>query len=269
MSDQNFNQFVPPPPPMAPPPEPAKVEGPVMSTGQTLTGIFFEPGNTFASFRNKPRFLVALLISLLAIMIFFVSYTERIGFARIGREAIEKSPRAESMTAEQKEQQLKYSTGTVAKIVTYVITPFAIVLITGLGAAIYLLGGLMMGGRMNYWQALGVWVYSSFPPIIISTVLNMVLLFIMNPDTYDIVRGQRRGLVQANLGFLVNAKDSPQIATLLGSFDLIAIYGLFLVALGLRKAGKLSAGAAWAVVLVLFIIGVIVRVGGSLFTGAM
>jgi hypothetical protein len=173
------------------------------------------------------------------------------------------------MTPEQKDLQLKMSSGLIAKVITYASLPVIGVLIAAIGAAIYLLGGMMMGGRMNYWQALGVWVYSSFPPLLVMTILNFVLMFILDPDSYDVVHAQRRGLVNANLRFLVDPKASPGISTFLGSLDLIAIYGLVLAAIGLRKAGKLSSGAAWAVVLVIFSIGVIARVGFSFFTGAM
>jgi hypothetical protein len=240
-----------------------------MSLGQTITGIFFEPGNVFASFRNKPRFLVVLIISIILFSSFFVVYTQKIGFERIQKEALEKSPRAQDMTADQKDLQLKMSSGLIAKVITYASLPVVGVLIAAIGAAIYLLGGMMMGGRMNYWQALGVWVYSSFPPLLVMTILNFVLMFILDPDTYDVVHGQRRGLVNANLRFLVDPKTSPATSTLLGSFALIAIYGLVLAAIGLRKAGKLSSDPAWAVVLVIFLIGVGARVGFSLFTGAM
>jgi hypothetical protein len=53
------------------------------------------------------------------------------------------------------------------------------------------------------------------------------------------------------------------LATALGSLDLFALYGLFLAALGLRKVARLSSGSAWAIVLGLWLLGVVARTIGS------
>jgi hypothetical protein len=66
---------------------------------------------------------------------------------------------------------------------------------------------------------------------------------------------------------LVDLKASPVLGSLLSSFDLIAFYGLFLAALGLRKAAKMSSGSAWAIVLTIWSIGVIVRLAFAAITG--
>ncbi|HXL79637.1 MAG TPA: hypothetical protein VN951_02080, partial [Pyrinomonadaceae bacterium] len=102
---------------------------------------------------------------------------------------------------------------------------------------------------------------------VVSMILNIVLLFLKSPDDYDIVRASRRGLVQANLGLLIDMKAAPVLGTLLSSIDLFAFYGLFLAALGLKKVGKMSSGAAWGIVLTIWIIGVIVRCAFAGITG--
>jgi hypothetical protein len=75
------------------------------------------------------------------------------------------------------------------------------------------------------------------------------------------------GLARANLSLLVSPKEQPVLATLLGSIDLIAFYGLFLGAVGLRKVAKLSSGSAWAIVLMIWVLGVIIRVAMSAIFG--
>ena len=60
------------------------------------------------------------------------------------------------------------------------------------------------------------------------------------------------------------------LGALLGSFDLFTFYGLFLGALGLRKVGKLSSGAAWTIVLGLWLVGVLIKVSwAAAFGGGM
>ena len=105
------------------------------------------------------------------------------------------------------------------------------------------------------------------PPLVVSMILNIVLLFLKSPDGFDIVRASRRGLVQANLGILADLKASPVLGTFLSSIDVFAFFGLFLAALGLRIVGKMSSGSAWGIVLTIWIIGVIVRCAFAGITG--
>lgn len=269
MSDQDTSGWQPPPPPNVPLNDAEQITGPQMSVGQTLTGIFFEPTKTFESLRARPRFLIATVITIVAIMAFFTLFYQRIGQEKIVRAAIENSPRAADLSPEQREQQIQMQTKPIVKAIGFVAPVIGIAIFFAAGAGLYLLGAMLMGGKLSYKQSLAVWVYSGFPPALIAMVLNVVLLFIKSEDSYDIVQASRSGLVQANLSFLVDAKTSPAIWAILGSIDVFQFYGMFLAALGLRIVGKLSSGSAWAIVLTLFVIGVVLKVGGSILFGAM
>lgn len=269
MSDQNTSEFQPPPPPEFPPGAVEQQIEPQMSVGQTLTGIFFEPTRTFESLRARARFLVALIISIVAIMAFTVLFLQRVGYERITREAIENSPRAADLSPEQREQQIQMQTKPVFKVIGYVAPVIGIAVFFAAGAGLYLLGAMLMGGKLGYKQALAVWTYSSLPPIILSMLINIILLFIKSEDSYDIVQASRTGLVQANLSFLVDGKTSPALFSILSSFDVFQFYGMFLAALGLRIVGKLSSGGAWGIVITLWLVGVVLKIGGSILFGAM
>lgn len=269
MSDQDTSEWQAPPPPSIPSTDAEQPTGPQMSVGQTLTGIFFEPSTTFESLRARPRFLVATIISIVAIMAFFTLFYQRIGQEKIIRAAMESSPRAADLTPEQREQQIQMQTKPIFKAIGYVAPVIGIAIFFAAGAALYLLGAMLMGGKLNYKQALSVWVYSGVPAILITMVLNVILLFIKSEDSYDIVQASKSGLVQANLSFLVDGKTSPALFSILSSIDVFQFYGLFLAALGLRIMGKLSSGSAWAIVIAIFLIGVVLKVGGSILFGAM
>jgi hypothetical protein len=97
-------------------------------------------------------------------------------------------------------------------------------------------------------------------------LLNLVILFIKPPtEDAEIARGLS-GLVHANLGMISDPAAAPALTTALASLDLFALYGLFLAALGLRKIARLSSGAAWTIVLVIWFVGVLFKIGISLLT---
>lgn len=249
-------------------PEPQTPDGPTMPTAETLSAIFFEPGRVFEALRARPRFLVAALLSALLLCIFTFALFQRAGYENMMRAAIENSPRADQMTPDQKEKAIGFYSNPVLKAVNYLSPIIGVTIIFSAGAALYLLGVMLMGRSMSYKQALAVWAYSSFPPIVLSLLVSFVLLFLKSQEDLETVQ-PGRSLARANLGILVDPKASPVLAAALGTFDVFVFYGLFLAALGLRKVARLSAGAAWGIVIALWFVSLIFRVVLAALTGTV
>lgn len=252
-----------------PPPEKiAAAEPPQMSEAATLGGIFFEPGNTFDDLRRKPRFILALLISIILMTAFSFALFYKIGDAGLRRfvaEQIDKSPQTQGLTAEQKSNAIELNM-TISAVVRYAM-PVVLILITAIGALLYWLGGKAFGGSGGYLHAVSVWVYSWFPIVVVSTIANFIILALKSVDDIDIGSASQRGLVQANPSFLFDGKASPVLATIVGTLDLFMIWGWVLAAIGLRITNRLSSGSAWAIVLILALIGIAFRVVGAFFSG--
>ncbi|MCA1593473.1 MAG: YIP1 family protein [Acidobacteria bacterium] len=239
-----------------------------MSTPETLSGIFFEPERTFEALRARPRFLVAALVCFVVFMAFYLFYLQRVGYENIVNAEIEVRSQKSDVTEEQKQQGREIQMKPFVKAIRYASPPIGFVIVFAAGAAIYLLGVIMMGKSMSYKQALAVWVYSTLPPLVLAMIANIVLLLIRPPDPgdYDAVAGGLRGLVHANPGAFMSSAASPVLVTVLSALDLFAFYGLYLAALGLRKVAGLSAGSAWAIALTIWALGVVVRIIVAAFT---
>jgi hypothetical protein len=236
-----------------------------MSTPETLSGIFFEPGRTFEALRQRPRFLVAGMILLALSLTVTILVMQKVNFSEFITRQITSGPRSEQMTDEQKQKAVAFWTGPIGKAVVYVIpVVFTIIAFTA-GAAIYLLAVMLMGGKLSYKQALSVWIYSSFPPAILQTILAVVILFMKSADEIDLNKSGG-GLVVTSLGALLNP-SSPALRAALGWFDLFTFYGMYLAALGLRKVGKISSGAAWTIIIALWIIGMLFSTGRAALFG--
>lgn len=144
--------------------------------------------------------------------------------------------------------------------------PVIFLIVTAIGGLIYWLGGKAFGGNGNYLHGVSTWVYSSFPPTIISIIANFIILAFKSVDEIDIASSQR-GLVQANLGMFLDGKSMPVLATLISFFDVFAIWGWVLASIGLQKTNKISSGSAWAITIILALIGITLRVIGAVFSG--
>jgi hypothetical protein len=231
-------------------------QGQVMSTPQTLVSIFFEPAETFEALRVRPRFLIAGLLTVLLFMAYYVTFVSTVGSENMIRAQIEsRNPEA---TPEQIEQGIRIQTSPIVKAITYASFPLVFAIIFAAGAGLYMLGTMMLAKSMTYKQALAVWVYSGYPPMLVFALINIILIFIKGKDDID-PTALNSGLAKANLGFLVDPKAQPVIGTVLRSFDLIQFFGLFLAAIGLRKVAKLSSGSTWAIVLAIWVLGIIFR----------
>jgi Yip1 domain len=261
MSDPNTMDFQPIP---TFTPQTPVAEGPTVSTPQTITGIFFEPGPTFEALRVRPRFLVVGIISVLIFMVYYSTFVWRVGSENIARAQI--TARQPDATPEQIEQGLSIQGSVIVKAITYASFPVVFAVMFAGGAGLYLLGTMMMAKSLSFKQALAVWVYSSFPPLVVFAIINIILLFLKSADDID-ATALNTGIAKANPSFLVDGKAHALLATFLGSFDLIAFYGLFLAALGLRKVAKLTSGSAWAIVIAIWILGIVLRLGIAAITG--
>lgn len=244
----------------------AETEPPQMSEAATLGNIFIEPGRTFEDLRRKPRFILAMVVIVLGFAAFQIAFVEKIGFEKIVRERFESNSRVQQMPSDQKEKMIEQQTKPVFKYVSYALTPLFIVIALFLGGLLYWLGANLMGGNSTYLGGVSVWTYSSFAPFVVSILANFIILFLKSVDDIDLTTGQQ-GLINANPTMLLNLKGSPALAALLSSFDLFAIWGYVLAAIGLQKVAKLTSGLAWATVLVIAIFFITIKVVWAMFFG--
>ncbi len=242
---------------LAPPSAPSAPTGPEMSTAETLSGVFFEPSRTFEALRARPRFLVAgLIIFVMTCIVTAVMYM-RVDMGQYIRDRIEKSPNAAQISEAQKETQVK-----VGKTVGMVLIPLSVPIAIALGSALYMLLVMAFGGSISYKKSLAVWTYSWLPPAALGTLIALLVLFLKSPDSIV-----PENLVATNPGALLGEDASKVLVAFLRQIDLLRFYGLFLAALGLRKVAKISSGAAWGVVLTLFILGLLFAVGSAALFG--
>jgi Yip1-like protein len=242
--------------PIAVPSTPATGES-EMSTAETLTGIFFEPSRTFESLRARPRFLVASIILLvLACLVTAIVYT-KVDMDQYIRDQMERSPRAGQMTEAQKDMQVK-----MGKSIGMIAIPLSVPIVLAAGAALYMLGVMAFGGAISYTKSLSVWAYSSLPPSVLGALIAILVLFLKSSDSIDPER-----VAVTNPGALLGEGSSRVLVAALSQFDVLRFYGLFLAAIGLRKVAKLSSGQAWGVVIGLWAIGAVLRIGSAAIFG--
>jgi len=239
-----------------------------MSPTQKLLGVFFEPSRVFRNLRAHPRWVAAYLVVTVLSLVYTIAFTQRLTPERIVNYRVDKvaempppftppPDRIETMRTEGIEQ-LKNPIQRIGTVVTTFVAAFCF---TALLAALYLLGVLVFGGRINFWQSLSLMFYAAVPIIVIQKVLGLVLLYLKAPEDIHPILGQET-LVQDNLGVLFSPAEHPVLFVLATSIGILSFYSLWLKSTGLRNGGtRVSNGTAWGVAITFWVLGTLLITG--------
>lgn len=239
---------------------PKKTEDAPLSLVQKVTGIFFEPSRVFRNLREYPLWIGAFII--MGILAFSYSYLfvkritpERIvDHTRRQMEAMGNLAGPPELREPRLAEQLESMKNPVRLAIGTLNTfPFLFFLLT-IGAALSLLGVLAFGGRINFWQALAVTVYTTLPVVVIQKILGIVILYLKDPEDLHPTLN-RDTTLQDNLGILFSPTDHPVLFVMASFIGLTSFYALWLRAKGLHLgATRASSGTGWGVAITLWVL---------------
>jgi hypothetical protein len=223
---------------------------PALSEGQRLLYSFTAPSQTMADLRRNTSWWVPwLLISIFSIG-FTYTLDKKIGWAQVMETQIQNNPKAaeqmEKMPAEQREKMMNIQV-TSARWISYA-TPLTMLLALAVIAGV-LLGvfNFGFGAKLTFRQLMAVSAYSLLPGIL-NSVLIMIVMFSVQPDTFDIGNP-----VATNIGFFVPA-SMTFLKKMMGAFDLFTIWQIALMAIGVSQLSKVKKGAAFSAIFGLFLL---------------
>src|SRR5205085_10776764 len=224
-------------------------EEPPLSAGERLTAIFYEPARVFRNLRAHPRWLAPFIVIVVVTIVFQVAFTQRIGAETIASATIDKVIESGFIPADKvpevRDQALKSAKWIGTRLSGPIWAVAGIYIFMSIFAGLYMLGVLISGARIKFWQAFCVAVYAAMPPILLQNLISLVILFVKSPDEIDPIKGQR-GLAHADLGLLFTPAEHPYLYVLGTSIGLFTIYSLWLTATGLHNAGeKVTKGTGW------------------------
>lgn len=240
-----------------------------------VTGVFYEPSRVFRNLRSHPSWAGAFAILCVLTAIYSFAFVQRITPERIVEHTTTKLSEmgppfapAPDQLQEIKTQQLQALKNPPERIGTTIRQFVGLFVAMSIMAALSLLGILAFGGKMNFWQALSVTIFSALPVIVIQKVLGLVILYLKSPDDLHPILNQETTL-QDNLGILFSPADHPVFFVIASFIGLTSFYGLWLRAKGLHMgATRVSKGAAWGVAITLWVLALLlITIVTALFPG--
>lgn len=234
---------------MSEPQGPSPVEErPPDSAWSMLWGALAAPRETFERLAARPVWVVCLIV-LLTLGVAF-------GAAAMGKVTPEEFLRSVEAQGRPVPPQLQDDPerflATMQRIQVGAGTIFAALFYFG-AAGIFLVLFRLLGSDLRYVQSLSTTLHGLLP---LGVAALAGLVVVLGRDEVSLDEIQSGGLVLSNLGFLASEASGETTRALLASVDLFSLWSLWLLALGFRVVARVSAGAAWGVVGVLWAIGV-------------
>ncbi len=223
-----------------------------------LQAVYFEPSRLFEEIAQRPNWLLPLLLVGLATALSVAVLLNVVGMESVVRQNLAQSSQYQEANAQKQQEMLDGALNSpIAKTIFKAAPLFpaiAIWFITLVMAGILMVALLLAGKQLQFSKLFSVCCHSFLATSLISSPLLMIVaLLASDPAQLDL-----QNPLQSNLGFLVDAKQSPALHSLASSLDFFSLYAIFLLSLGISKITKrTSLGGAMSIVGGLWLVWVI------------
>lgn len=208
-----------------------------------LINIFLEPSKVFAELKEKPTFMVPLILVSVAMVAMTVMYFMKVDSAWFIDHTLLAS--GKEMSAAEIAQAKSFMPGAkMMGIISAITTPIGIVIVTLLMALYYFVAGKVTGSVTSFKHGMSLASWSSMP-MLLGAVVALVGVFMMSPQT------SMESLMLTNLDpLLVQLPADSPWKRLASSFSLLNFWSIFLTATGWKVWGKTSWAEAITVAII-------------------
>ena len=220
-----------------------------------IAGVFFAPGETFASIVRRPDFIVPLVIIFIVSILSGILIAQKVDFKDLARQAIESNPRAANLPPDVQQKQVSLMGG-VMKVAAYSSPLLSIVMLAVL-AAILFAAFKMFGGEGDFLQALSVTIYAWFPNLIRGIVSVVAVMAKKSLTLYSL-----QNPVASNFAYFIsNPRLHPMEFAFLSAIDLFTIWTMILLIIGFAAMSRFSRAKSAVIIVSLWAIKVLFSVG--------
>jgi hypothetical protein len=223
-----------------------------------IIGVFFSPKATFEDIVRRPSWILPTSIILILSIVGVTALNQHFNWRQYMVQQMEKNPRTAQLSPDQKQQQVDAGAkfAPIAATVSAVVIPVLGMLVI----ALVLMGAynLMAGAGAGFGTSFAIVSHALVPVSIVSTFLFLLILFLKPVGTFDL-----ENPIATNLAAFLPEDSAKWLVTLAKNIDLLEIWKLMLLAIGFAAVNprKLKGGKAFTIVVSLFLVWVVVRVG--------
>jgi hypothetical protein len=211
---------------------------------QNIVDLYFSPREAFARIVRAPKILVPLVAYALVVLGFTGVWMSKMDAREFMKTQIEESPRADQMSAEQKEQIIEQQARFMG-VFGWVVGPvFIAIMLLVVSAALMFIYRFFYAGEVSFKQSFGIVIWTFLAVSIVSVPVTLAVLALKGDWNID-----PNQAVQANLGLLLDKSTAAKpLWALATSVDVFVLWMVFLLAVGFGVATRKSTSASiWGV----------------------
>jgi hypothetical protein len=208
--------------------------------------VFTQPSAVFTELAASPTWLPPLVLILLLSVGMQLVVGPRLDMEGTIRQSLAERSSGPKMTDEQLDRAVEFG-GKIAGVMRW-LTPLAVPVMFLMLGGIYFLGLKATGSSAEFKPVFATVLHANVPAAVGSTIVMAAAVLKHASFTAQ----ELEGMVKSNLGaFLPDSVPKP-LAALAGIVDIFNIWQWVLLALGLSIVGKVSRGKAIAVIVVIW-----------------
>lgn len=228
---------------------------PVASSGRVAT-VLYEPEATFESVRQKPDWLIPLLLLIGIALLFNFLVQPKIDMGPYFEDMTDRMADRMGMTEEQRQaqldQMLESASGGQNILIVLLAVPAVLTIVS-----LVLWGSMRAaGGNSSFMQTFSVTLYSWMPQLIKS----LVLMALMIPRTSVDMRFMGT-ILKSHPGAFVDPITSPVLSSALSWLEIFNIWTIVLLVIGLSVINRFSKAKVGVFVVLLYLIAAAIGVG--------
>lgn len=228
-----------------------------LTQGQRVVDTFVAPSKTFRDILRSASWWLPFVLAVLVTLAVTRTIDRKVGFERVVENQVHNSPRQEeqmsSLAPEARAVQVRRMSAGYRY--TSFASPLFILAFSALGALVlWGSANFGLGAKTTYAQMFAVWMYASLPRLLTGLLTILVLAIGGSNEGFDL-----RNPVGTNLAYYL-PDLSPWLRTALSFIDVIGLWTLALLILGTAIVAHVSLGKAAAIVVSLWVLGLVVSV---------
>jgi hypothetical protein len=226
-----------------------------------VVGVLFSPTRTFEVIRERPTWLVAVVVLVAVSMISGYFVVQKLDIEDVVRSSIGNSSRQLS------EDQLEQAIAIQEKVIPVISIAGPVVFLPAaclLTALLFWVLLKMLGGEISYKASFAATVHGLVPTGI-SALLSLPVVLSRSELGFEEVRSG--SILASNLAVFASEETSNAMRTLLASFDVFSIWSVVLLTIGFGVVARVSRAKATAAVIGLWVVFILFKVGAAAISG--
>ena len=230
-----------------------------LSEPQRLIDTFIAPSKIFTDLRRNASWWAPFALIVIIGYLFIYAVDQKVTFQTVVDNAIKMQPKAQAQLdalSPEKRQDAIQKAVTRTKFISYSVPVIALIIYLIFAGVVFASVKFGANAEVRFGAVFALIVYTRLPELLRALLSSASLFAGASTDSFDI-----NNPLAVNGAYFMDPSTSPILRALVGSFDIITIWTLVLVAIGIPCIANVKRSTAFGIVAGWFIFTLLLKVG--------